>query len=514
MNSARMDEALGSREALASVPLAKPSAAAIAASATHVKLLCLLFLLTLPVVNPWVRGDGVGYYAYLRSVLIDHDLNFENDYLAGNQSFVMARVDTQGHLLPTLYTRTGYVDNHFTVGPAILWAPVVGTVHLVVRLLDHFGAGIPPDGYSRPYMISMALTTALYGFLALFFAFQMAKKYFTQQYVFLATLGIWMASSLPVYMYFNPSWSHAHSAFTVALFLWYWDRTQMRRTLGQWLVLGLLAGLMGNVYYPNAILLIFPGLEIFWLWRQQQRRAADPALPIARAVWGGLGFAGVFVGSLLPTFITRQIIYGGPFETGYPGIRTWNWGSPALWKVLFSSDHGIWSWTPILFLAAVGLLFVVKRNPLLGLGSLLTFLAFYYFIASYPDWDGISSYGNRFFVSLTPIFVLGLSGLLSAFSEWLPGASRAVLLSRVGIGLLVLWNVAFIFQWGIHLVPARGEISWREMAHNQFSVVPVRVEHSLETYFLHRNDMMKHIEQEDIEQQEQQKQQPRPLPTN
>ena len=514
MNSARMDEALGSREALASVPFAKPSAAGIAAPATHVRLLCFLFLLTLPVVNPWVRGDGVGYYAYLRSALIDHDLNFENDYLSGNQSFVTARVDANGHLLPSLYTRTGYVDNHFTVGPAILWAPVLGTVHLAVRLLDHFGAGIPADGYSRPYMISMAVTTTFYGFLALLLAFQIARKYFGDQWAFLATIGVWMGSSLPVYMYFNPSWSHAHSAFTVSLFLWYWDRTRMHRTMRQWLILGLLAGLMGNVYYPNAILLILPGLELLWLTWQRREGADGPAVPLGQAVLTGLGFLSVFVVALLPTFITRQIIYGSPFETGYPPIQTWNWGSPVLWKVLFSSDHGIWSWTPVLFLAAVGLIFVVKRNPLLGLGSLLTFLAFYYFIASYPDWDGISSYGNRFFVSLTPIFVLGLSGLLSAFSGWVQGALRVLLISRAAIALLVLWNVAFIFQWGTHLVPARGEISWREMAHNQFSVVPVRLEHSLETYFLHRNEMMKHIEQEDIEQQEQQKQQPRQPQTN
>jgi hypothetical protein len=29
--------------------------------------LFLLFLLTLQLMNPWVRGDGVGYYAYARA---------------------------------------------------------------------------------------------------------------------------------------------------------------------------------------------------------------------------------------------------------------------------------------------------------------------------------------------------------------------------------------------------------------------------------------------------------------
>jgi hypothetical protein len=48
------------------------------------RLLLLLFLLTLPFVNPWVRGDGVGYYAYIRALLIEHDLRFENDWRSAN----------------------------------------------------------------------------------------------------------------------------------------------------------------------------------------------------------------------------------------------------------------------------------------------------------------------------------------------------------------------------------------------------------------------------------------------
>ncbi len=501
MSGARIEGALEGDRIVGGVPLPNEALSVSAASVWHAKLLFLFFLLTLPLVNPWVRGDGVGYYAYLRSALIDHDLNFENDYLAGNQSFVMGRVDAQGHLLPELYTKTGHVDNHFSVGPAILWAPAGVTVHLGVVFLDRFGAKIAADGYSRPYVLAMALTTASYGFLALFLAFRMARKYFEQQWAFLATIGIWLAGSLPVYMYFNPSWSHASSAFSVALFLWYWDRTKLQRPPRQWAVLGLLAGLMGNVYYPNVFLLIFPGLEIIHLVRTRQRGPNQAIMPLGKLASCSALFGAMFLVSLLPTFITRQIIYGNPFETGYPGLRTWNWTSPALLSVLFSSDHGLWSWTPILFLAVIGLFFLAKRNALLGAGSILTFLVYYYFIASCPFWDGFSSYGNRYFLSLTPIFILSLAALFSAFSSWVGKASRAMTLAGTAIALFVVWNVGFIFQWGTHLVPARGEISWREMVHNQLVVVPVRLTHSLETYFLHRKEMMQHIEQEDIEQQ-------------
>lgn len=68
--------------------------------------------------------------------------------------------------------------------------------------------------------------------------------------------------------------------------------------------------------------------------------------------------------------------------------------------------------------------------------------------------------------------------------------------------LFAVWNAGFIFQWGTHMVPARGEISWREMVNNQFVAVPARLEHSVEAYFLHRKDMMQQIEEQDVEQQQ------------
>ena len=52
------------------------------------KILALIFLCSLPLVNPWVRGDGVGYYAYVRSLLIDHDLHFDDEWLAANPTRV------------------------------------------------------------------------------------------------------------------------------------------------------------------------------------------------------------------------------------------------------------------------------------------------------------------------------------------------------------------------------------------------------------------------------------------
>src|SRR3984893_6183848 len=216
----------------------------------------LLFLLSLALLNPWVRGDGVGYYAFARAPLIEHSFDFQRDYQEANASFRGARLDENGQPKPIFRTLTGHLDNHFTVGPAILWAPFLLLAHAGVLLARAMGSQVAADGFSAPYRIAMALGTALYGFLGLLLATRIARKYVDERWAFLATIAIWWSSSLSLYMSFNPSWSHAHSAFAVALFLWYWHETRNTRTIRQWCILALIAGLMLNVYYANVTILV------------------------------------------------------------------------------------------------------------------------------------------------------------------------------------------------------------------------------------------------------------------
>lgn len=461
------------------------------------KILLVLFLVTLPLANPWVRGDGVGYYAYVRSLLIDGDLHFENEYRAGNPTFVASRFDNDGKLHPDQITATGHVDNHFTVGPSILWAPFLVSVHLFLLSLNVLGANFLTDGYSPPYVVTMAVATALYGFLGLCLAFRLAKDYFPERSAFLATLGIWFASSLPVYMYFNPSWSHSHSAFVVALFLWYWQRTRNSRTPAQWALLGLLSGLMVNVYYPNAVMLLLPLSESllgYWRsWRKQPR------------TWSALGwlfaanlvYAGALFVAFLPTLLTRRIIYGSILESGYYGLEEWSLTAPYLWDVLFSSNHGLFSWTPILLLAVAGLFVLRQQDRELAAALILCFLGFCYLIGSYASWHGISSFGNRFFVSLTPLFVLGLTASFCQLEKGWPRNPAGFAAASTATALLIVWNVGFLFQWGTHMIPPRGPISWRTMAYNQVAVVPGRFFQTVSSYLAQRRELMNSIEQQD-----------------
>ena len=470
------------------------------------RLLLLLWILSLPFLNPWVRGDGVGYYAFARAPLIEHRLDFTRDYQFANESFRSPRLDENNQPKSDFRTPTGHLDNHFTVGPAILWTPFLFLAHLGVLLARALGSSVAADGFSAPYRITMALATAFYGFLGLLLAFRLARQYVQERWALLATLAIWWASSLPVYMYFNPSWSHAHSAFVVALFLWYWHETRPSRSLAQWLVLALITGLMLNVYYANAMVLAILAIEVvrqYYLAFRPAEAASPNSTPrVPELLLRHSLFAIVLLICLLPTLITRYIIYGSAFESGYIPLGHWLWSSPVFLSVLFSSNHGLLAWTPILFFSIIGLFIFWRwpRRP--GAPFLAAFLAFYLFISCYPDWAGISSYGNRFFVSLTPLFILGLAVFLERAAQ-LFRSQRAALSAAIALlAAATLWNAGLMFQWGSHLIPARGPVSFSEVVHNQFFVVPRLLSADLQRYLFKRKALMKQIESRDLQQLE------------
>jgi hypothetical protein len=266
---------------------------------------------------------------------------------------------------------------------------------------------------------------------------------------------------------------------------------------------------MLNVYYLNAMVLAVLAVEALPQYFAALSRSPSPehesieykAGPrVLRLAMNHALFAVLMITSLLPTLVSRYVIYGNPFESGYVSLKDWAWRSPYFLAVLFSSEHGLIVWTPAIALACIGVVIFALREPRVGGAILAAMLAFYVFIACYPDWAGISSFGNRFFVSLTPIFVIGLAVFFGRAARLFASERTALVTLGATAALLIVWNMAFIFQWGTHLVPARGPIVWSEMVHNQFAVVPREIASKAQGYLFHRSNLMKQIEQRDIEQ--------------
>lgn len=451
------------------------------------------FLLTLFLVNPYLRGDGHEYYAYLRSLVIDGDLQFENEYLRGDPAFRRA-MENELVVLPT-----GYRRNPAAVGPAMLWAPWFLAAHGGVLVARRVGSDLAADGYSWPYRWACAVGTAGYGFAGLLLARAVARRYVSPAAAALGTVGIWAGSSLPVYMYFLPFHVPALAAFTVALFVWSWVRVRERGRARDWIGWGAAGGLVAATYYLDVVLSILPAMELV-----RVPAAMDTRLSRARAgATRALLFALPALGVLMPTFIIKAIIHGSPFETGYAG-ELFYWTDPRLWAVGFSSEHGVFTWTPVVLVSVVGLLLLWRTDRAVAGPALLVFAAFYYVVASFVNWHGNSSYGNRFLVALTAFFVLGLAVVIdrlghSARVTKQPNARRLRLAPvAIGLTLLAAWNGGLMFQWGMNVIPNRGPVDFAVVALNQVTVVPQGVVGFVGRYFTAREQLVREVEERDL----------------
>ena len=436
------------------------------------KRLGLAFLISLIFLNPSVRGDGVAYYAWIRAPLIEHSFHFEDDWRRGYPAIqfgVPNGTDSKDFLG---YTRTNHLGNFYAVGPAILWAPFLVVAHVSVLIANALGAHVAADGFSRPYLFAMSIGTAVCAFFALILAYRLACRYFAESWALLATIGIWLATSFPAYLYVFPSWSHVQSAFAVGLFVWYWDKTRGGLSARRWAWLGLAAALMVNMYYINALFMLLPFFEDCSIARQILIPSNAGSERIGTLVRANVIFGTTLAIGLAPTLITKFIIFGNPFRSGYTRVSQWHWSSPHVLGVLFSADHGLLVWTPIVILAIVGLIIRSKQIGDLARYSLIVFVIFTYVVASHVYWDGVASFGNRFFISFTPVFTVGLAGALESFNRIWRRNRAALIRASVVVALLAIWNLGFLYQCATGLAPLYGRVAWDEVLYNQFRAVP------------------------------------------
>ncbi len=449
--------------------------------------LTVAFVLSLALVNPYVRGDGNGYYAWLVSPVIDGDFDFENQYRRADPFFQPLMFESDGRPRSEVLTNAGRLANQWSVGPAVLWLPWFLTAHASVQVARVWSPELPADGYSWPYRYACAIGTACYGWLALVFARRAAETVGRGSTAALAVLVAWLATPLPVYQYFLPFHVHALAAFAVSWFVWRWLSLRERDHNARWLEWGLLGGLMTLVYQLNAVLLLLPCYELILV----ARRRGLPAAARSAAI-----FAACFLVLWSPHLIGKGIVYGTPWTTGYGD--EFYWLSPRLWQTAFSAEHGLFSWTPVALVGAAGLLLLSKARE--DARILLAAAAVFFFaVASYQNWHGQSSFGNRFSVSLTVLGVIGIADVAARL------AGRGIAVRSIGLtaaGLLMAWNAGLAFQWGTDIIPSRGPVDFAVVARNQITVVPAGVVRFLALYFSSREGAARELEERDLQEKQ------------
>ncbi|MEO8074940.1 MAG: hypothetical protein ABI818_01345 [Acidobacteriota bacterium] len=475
-------------------------------SRRELTILVLVFAASLPAVTARLySSDEVQYFSYLRSLWFDHDVSFENEYQYFYDHHIAQSADFHRTFLE-MREPTGRRINYATMGCAVLWSPFYGAADVVARALRASGRDVATDGYSRLYVSAVAYGSAFYAFAAILLAIGAARRIIGTQ-ALSSGLAVWAGTPLLFYMYIAPPFSHANSAFAVALFVTVWLRVRRTWSITGAIALGLSGALMAMVREQDLFFVAGPAVDFLIAFAFPPRPETTHRLPLART---GVAGTAAFALGYLPQLAAYNALNGRPFPSSLVA-RKMSWSAPHALQVLASPEHGFFFWTPLAVLSIAGLVVLSIRAPRAPRGTsdggsnharcvgtsgatalldgdgrriggcLLLMAALQVYVSgAVESWTVAGAFGQRRFVALTILLVVGLAALQAAV---VVRAGRIGL--RIAIALCLWWNIAVMAEFGT-LMMDRQRLEWRRNAYDAFITLPRTAPGLVYRYFTHR----------------------------
>lgn len=392
-------------------------------------LVLILFLLFLAINIPSplkIEGDGVFYYSWLRSALFDHDFNFYNEL----NYFSSYDVGSKWILDTGFKTYIGKIPNAYAYGTGLAWLPLLALANLLSVIFN-----LPKDGYSFFYVLSVNLSSWLYGLASFLLVYINLKKFFSARISFWSSLGSYLATPWFYYQFLEPSMSHLASLFMVCLFFNFIIKFHQKEKVNLWLF-SLVVFLMVAIRWQNMLFLVtfLPFLLSSW---------QDFKLLIKRL----LSVIGPTLVFWLTQFALWKYLYGhyilqpqgrGFVRFDFHGLY-----------ILFSTDRGLFLWSPIIILAFCGFYFLSKKSKFLFFVAISAFIVQWLINGSLNDLGGGDAYGARRFIETLPFLALALAAF------WSKVKSRQLIIIITVI--LLIWNMVLIQNYRHSQIPHHGE---------------------------------------------------------
>lgn len=350
------------------------------------------------------------YYAYVRSLIIDHDLDFKNEF---------TELTPYPKQLGQLFvTETNHIANKYPIGYSLAVAPFFLLAHGITLL-----SGQNPDGYSFFYDLLVPLGSLIYSLIGFYFGIRFLCRFFEWRLAFLSLATIWFSTSLVYYAAIFEMMAH-QIGFACVSTLYFLTIKCSEEPKRRWYFLGgLLAGLLIVLRPTNIIYLIYP------LWNILFCRSKKHLL------WSIIPALGI----LSLQMISWKILYGKFIAFSY-GDEGFQWIHPQVLNALLSPNHGLFFWWPVAVLSIIGLIWQGIKDKKTSLIFLAMLFLMIYMNASWHCWWFGDAFGARAFVESALIIAFGLAYFYRAIIK---NILLSLLISVVFIG----WNFYLLFLY-------------------------------------------------------------------
>jgi hypothetical protein len=274
--------------------------------------------------------DGVGYFSLLWSIFSERTLSFASVYQRYNM------------IMPLTRTSQGWLANNWSFGTALLWVPILKAGQVGRYFFGDSGALAMREALCLANFGSMT-----FGASCLLLLYSALGSIGVQKNRLLIVFLTLAGTPLFYYSFIDTTYAHAATAFASGLFIWYWLKTSRDSSPLRWGTLGLLAGVAACVRTQEILIVLAPAWEWLWWYKKEPGRRSD--------LWrSAAAMAGGFAIGFSPQALVWKLLYGSFFAA--PASFNLAWSNFAIVPTLFSSYHGLLTWTPLYVIALAGLI--------------------------------------------------------------------------------------------------------------------------------------------------------------
>jgi len=361
-----------------------------------------------------ITWDVAGYYMYLPSVFYDWFTNPQN------VGYIMENYRPMPEWYGTIKLGNGNQVMRYTGGQAIMYTPAFFIAHIWAKI-----SGYPVDGFSYPYQFCLNWWSTLVAIAGIWIMRLNLLKHYGEVAVGITLLIIPFATNFISYATWSSPMTHCYLFTLYSLLIFFNQKFYQSQTIKWSVLIGLICGLITLTRFTDGICLLIP-----FLWGLHINKN------VLNSVLNRVNNKHYYIMLLLfVAIVSIQLLYWKKV-TGEWYFHVY-WGEYLdftniyFFKGLFSYERGWLTYSPIMWLAILGVIYLWIKQSEFALSVTLFVAINISIVLSWNNWNYGGGYGHRAMIQSYAILCFPLAAMIQLLLKKFP--TRYFLIVSVAI---------------------------------------------------------------------------------